>query len=63
MDHGLFLKTLHRTIKVNQNASLKFIYWYEYWSKKKILTKIFDLSWWIVQFLEKLRKMWVKKIY
>ena len=23
MDHGLFLKTLHRTIKVNQNDSLK----------------------------------------
>ena len=44
MDHGLFLKTLHRTIKVNQNASLKPSIDMNTDLKKKILTKIFDLS-------------------
>ena len=53
LNHRLVLKKVHRVIKFNQNSE-------HIRSKKKQkmnLKKIF-LSWWIMQFLEKLLKMW-----
>ena len=54
LNHGLFLKKLHTITKI------KIIYWYEYRFKKKkanIFLKKAFLSWWIIQFSEKLLKM------
>ena len=59
LDHGLVLKKVHRVIKFNQNAWLK---WYINMNTGlKKSTKDFEkkfLSWWIMQFLEKLRRIW-----
>ena len=47
LNHGLILKKVYRVIKVNQNAWLKHIYWYGYWSKKKAKNEFDELySFW-----------------
>ena len=58
-NHGLILKKVHTVIKFNQSAWLK-PYIDIYWSKKKkqMILKNNFLCWWIIQFLEKLWKMW-----
>ena len=61
LNHRLVLQKLYRVIKFNQNTWLKL-----YIDKnaglrkksKKLFWKFFFLSWWIMQFLEKLWKMW-----
>ena len=60
MNHGLVLRKVHRVIKFNQNA------WQKPYTdmntdlriKAKNDCKKGFLSWWIIQFLEKLQKMW-----
>ena len=56
LHHWFAFKKVHRVVKFNQNTWLK-PYWYEHKSKKKKTKIYFEknfLSWWIMQFLEKL---------
>ena len=62
LNHGLLLKKVHKVTKFNENAWLK-----PYTDMKTDLRKKakhdfekYFLSWWIMQFLEKLWKMWEK---
>ena len=62
LNNGLVLKKVHRVIKSNQNACLKPCIDINTGlkEKQKIILKMTVLSWWIMQFLEKLWKMWEK---
>ena len=66
LNHGLILRKVLRVTKFNQSAWLNpFIDTNIDLGKNQknmILKKIF-LSWWVMQFLEKLWKMWEKNIY
>ena len=58
--HGLVLKTVHRVIKFNQNAWLKpyTVMNTDLEQKQKMILKKVFLSWWIMQLLQKLWKIW-----
>ena len=61
LNDGLVLKKVHRVIKFNQNAWLKSYINLntDLREKQKMILENIFLSWWIMQILEKLWKMWV----
>ena len=52
LSHRLVLKKVHRMIKFNQNT------WLKPEKKWKMILKKISVSWWIMQVLQKLWKMW-----